>query len=121
MSKPAFLHGYFKRGSTWRIGLTRKAPDSTPVDLTGLMTRAMFREGGVDGTVIVTLTDGEGVTIDEPETGFISFTISAIQSALFSPGAKVYFDVEQTDSATGEVWQSQTYMFSVVQEVTRDG
>lgn len=119
MSKPVTLNGYFKRGSTWTIGLTRKAPDGTPIDLTGLETRAMFREGSVDGTVIVTLTDSEGITIDEPETGFISFTISAIQSALFSPGAKVYFDVEQTNSL-GEVWQSQTYIFSVVQEVTRD-
>lgn len=120
MSKPIVLGGYFKRGSTWTIGLTRKAPDGTPIDLTGLETRAMFREGSVDGAVIVTLTDSEGITIDEPETGFISFTISAIQSALFAAGAKVYFDVEQTNSL-GEVWQSQTYTFSVVQEVTRDG
>lgn len=119
-AKPILLTGYFKRGSTWAIAMNRKAPDATPIDLTGLTTRVMFREGSLDGTVVVTLTDGQGITVADPASGRIEMTLSAVQSALFSPGSNVYFDVEQTDSVSGEVWQSQTYRFIVVQEVTRD-
>jgi hypothetical protein len=120
MSKPVALSGYFKRGSTWQILVTRKNPDETPVNMTGLTTRAMFREGGVDETVIVELDEAAGITIADPTNGIIQLTITATQSALFSPGAKVFFDIEQLNSLTGYVWQSQTYRFSVVQEVTRD-
>jgi hypothetical protein len=88
--------------------------------MTGLTTRAMFREGGVDETVIVTLDETAGITIADPTNGGIQLELSATQSALFSPGAKVFFDIEQIDTNTGHVWQSQTYRFSVVQEVTRD-
>lgn len=118
--KPVSIEGFFKRGSTWRISITRKNPDLTPVDLTGLATRVMFREGGVDGTVIVEIDDAAGITIADPTTGIIELELTAAQSALFTPGATVYFDVEQTDSVTGDVWQSVTYKFKVDQEVTRD-
>ena len=120
MSKPIALSGYFKRGSTWRILVTSKDETGAVVDMTGLTTRAMFREGGVDETVIVELDELIGITIADPTNGQIQLELSAVQSALFSPGAKVFFDIEQINEATGYVWQSQTYRFSVVQEVTRD-
>jgi len=120
MSKPIALSGYFKRGSTWLLKVTRKDETGTVIDLTGLTTRAMFREGGVDELVIVTLDETAGITIDDPANGQIQMELSATQSALFSPGAKVFFDIEQVNDVTGHVWQSQTYRFSVVQEVTRD-
>jgi hypothetical protein len=119
-TKPVTLSGYFKRGSTWQIKVTRKDSTDTVVDMTGLTTRAMFREGGVDETVIVTLDETAGITIADPTNGEIEMEVSATQSALFSPGAKVFFDIEQVNDFTGHVWQSQTYKFSVVQEVTRD-
>jgi len=120
MSKPIALSGYFKRGSTWLLKVTRKDDTGTVIDMTGLTTRAMFREGGVDETVIVTLDETAGITITDPTNGEIELELSAVQSALFSPGAKVFFDIEQVNDFTGHVWQSQTYRFSVVQEVTRD-
>jgi hypothetical protein len=120
MSKPVALSGYFKRGSTWQILVTRKDSAGVVVDMTGLTTRAMFREGGVDETVIVELDEAAGITIADPTNGEIALELSATQSALFAPGAKVFFDIEQLNSLTGHVWQSQTYRFSVVQEVTRD-
>jgi len=120
MSKPIALSGYFKRGSTWLLKVTRKDDTGTVIDMTGLTTRAMFREGGVDELVIVTLDETAGITIADPATGEIELELSAVQSALFSPGAKVFFDIEQVNDVTGHVWQSQTYRFSVVQEVTRD-
>ena len=117
--KPVAIEGFFKRGSTWRISITRKNPDLTPVDITGLATRVMFREGGVDGTVIAEIDDAVGVSNGQ-DTGVIELELTAAQSALFTPGATVYFDVEQTDSVSGDVWQSVTYKFKVDQEVTRD-
>jgi hypothetical protein len=120
MSKPIALSGYFKRGSTWLLKVTRKDELGELIDMTGLVTRAMFREGGVDETVIVTLDETAGITITDPTNGEIELELSAVQSALFSPGAKVFFDIEQVNDVTGHVWQSQTYRFSVVQEVTRD-
>ena len=118
--KPVSIEVFFKRGSTWHMIITRKNSDMTPVDLTGLATRVMFREGGVDGTVIVKIDDAAGITITDPTTGVIKLKLTATQSALFTPGATVYFDVEQTEPVSGDVWQSVTYKFKVDQEVTRD-
>lgn len=56
--RPVTLSGMFKRGSTWRIALTRKDAAGTPINLTGLVTRIMFRADSADGAVIVTLSDG---------------------------------------------------------------
>lgn len=120
MSKPIALSGYFKRGSTWQILVTRKDSTGADVDMTGLTTRAMFREGGVDETIVCILDEAGGITIADPTNGEIQLEIPATQSALFNPGAKVFFDIEQINEATGYVWQSQTYTFKVVQEVTRD-
>lgn len=118
--KPVAIDGFFKRGSTWRIGITRKDSLGVAIDMTGLDTRSMFRESGIDGAVILTLDDAAGIEIADPATGAMVLVLTAIQSALFAPGAKVYFDIEQTNSFTGEVWQSLTYYFKVDQEVTRD-
>ena len=112
--------GYFKRGSTWTVQLTRKDNAGAAVDMTGLTTRAMFRDGSVDGPVVATLTDGNGITIADPTTGVIALSLTATQSALFTAGSRVYFDIEQTDPVSGYVWQSPTYRFPVDQEVTRD-
>lgn len=114
------LTGFFKRGSTWQILHTRKDDQGAAVNISGLTQRVMFREGGVDGEVKVTLTDSDGITVTTPASGVSQLKVTALQSALFSPGAKVYFDIEQTDPVTGDVWQSNTYKFSVEQEVTRD-
>jgi len=118
--KSVAIDGFFKRGSTWRIGITRKDSTGTVIDMAGLTTRSMFRESGIDGTVILTLDDAAGIEIDDPATGAMALVLTATQSALFSAGAKVYFDIEQTNELTGDVWQSLTYYFKVVQEVTRD-
>ena len=112
--------GYFKRGSTWTVQLTRKDNAGAAVDMTGLTTRAMFRDGSVDGSVIATLTDGNGITITDPTTGVIALSLTATQSALFTPRNRAYFDVKQTDPVSGYVWHSPTYFFAVDQRVTDD-
>ena len=112
--------GYFKRGSTWSVQLTRRDSAGAPIDMTGLATRAMFRDGSVDGAVIVTLSDSAGITIADPTTGVMLLSLTAAQSASFTAGSRVYFDIEQRDPVSGYVWQSPTYRFSVDQEVTRD-
>ncbi len=119
--KPTKISGYFKRGSSWEISLTRLNPDQTPVNLTGLVTRAMFRTGGVNGPVVVTLTEGAGIEIANPATGTLTLKISRTQSELFTAGDTVFFDIEQTLPATPTyACQSMTYYFVVIEQVTRD-
>jgi hypothetical protein len=105
----------YKVGSTWVFVLTRKDPDGVPIDLTGLTVRATFREGSVTGTEIVTLTEGDGITVVAAD-GQVTMTIDAEISATVAPG-KVFFDVEMV-SAGGHVWQSPTYRIKTEAEVT---
>jgi len=121
MSKPTLLSGTFKRGSLWTIGFTRKDSAGDPVDMTGLVTRAMFRANGVNGEVKFTLDDDAGIVIEDPTTGVMSLQVSRSQSALFAGGEKAFFDIEQTDpSDPAFEWQSLTYYFPVIEQVTRD-
>ena len=119
--KPTPIQGYFKRGSSWQISLTRKTANGAPVNLSELVTRAMFRVGGENGLVMLTLAAGTGIDIIDPATGTITLKVSRTQSELFTAGDKVYFDVEQTSATDADyAWQSQTYYFSVIEQVTRD-
>lgn len=121
MSKPVLLSGTFKRGSSWTIGFTRQDSAGAPVDMTGLTTRSMFRVGSVNGAVVFTLDEADGIVIDDPTTGVMSLQVSRTNSALFAGGDKAYFDVEQTNVAdTDFEWQSLTYYFPVIEQVTRD-
>ena len=108
----------YKVGSTWSFSLVRKQPNGEPVDLTGLIVRAMFRAVSVDGAVVVTLVEGGGIEVTD-ETGHVALTIDAEISASIATGIWVYFDVEMTNPATGHVWQSNTYRFRTEQQVTR--
>lgn len=107
----------FKVGSTWTFHFTRKAgTPAVPVDITGLISRVMMREGGVDGPVVVTVSN-DAIT-NGGATGGILFTLSATQTAALTPGKWYYFDVEMT-APGGHVWQSPTMRFKPEQEVTR--
>lgn len=121
MNRPTLLSGTFKRGSSWTIGFTRKDSAGDPVDMTGLATRAMFRVGSVNGDVKFTLDESDGIVIADPTTGVMSLQISRTNSALFTAGDKAYFDIEQTTIADHDFeWQSLTYYFPVIEQVTRD-
>lgn len=121
MSKPVLLSGTFKRGSSWVIGFTRQDSAGDPVDMTGLTTRAMFRVGSVNGEVKFTLDENDGIVIDDPTTGVMSLKVSRTNSALFAGGEKAYFDIEQTTPGDPTFeWQSLTYYFPVIEQVTRD-
>lgn len=118
--KPTPLAGLYKRGSAWLIGLARKQSDGTPVDLTGMTARAMFRTGDDSGPDVVTLTDGIGGGIEiDAAAGTVALTLMPAQTVLFAPGDKVLFDVELVPD-DGKIWQSPTYTFRVTQEITRD-
>ena len=108
----------YKCGSTWTFVLTRKDAEGTPVDLTGLTVRAMFRAENTDGAVIATLTATDGLTI-EPLLGRVTLTLPPSKTVLFAALAKAVFDVEMTNG--DDAWQSSTYKFKIEQEVTRDG
>lgn len=119
MSAPTELLGTFKVGSSFSIKLTRKA-GGNPVDMTGLVTRSMFRAQSPVGNLLFTLTEGDGVVIDDPTTGVITLNVTRSQSALMYPGVKVFFDIEQTSAidVTYE-WQSLTYWFKPDAQVTQ--
>jgi hypothetical protein len=112
------LPSTYKVGSTWTFALTRKDSAGTPIDLSGLAVRSMFRANSVDGTVIATLTDADGIAVDAL-AGQAVLTLTPTQTALFAPKSVAYFDVEMTSA--GYAWQSDTYKFKTEQEVTRDG
>lgn len=115
------IKGYFKRGSSWDFALIRKNPDLTPVNMTGLTTRAMFRRGDPDGVIVATLSVGTGITISDPIAGRIDLRVSKTDSEKFEAGDVACFDVEQENPADPTyAWQSMTYSFEVVEQVTRD-
>lgn len=115
------LKGYFKRGSSWDIGFFRKTPAGAPVIMTGLVTRAMFRRGDPNGPIVATLTEGDGITIADPTSGRIQMRVSKLDSALFAEGDTACFDIEQENPLDPTfAWQSLTYQFTVVEQVTRD-
>mgnify|MGYP000982449208 FL=1 len=116
LTQDFYGHG-FKLGSTWTFQFTRKAgltPDL--VDVTGLTTRVMFREGGVDGTVVLTV-ENANIT-NGGAAGTVGFALTATQTSLFLPATWYYFDVEMA-AVGGHVWQSPTMRFRTEQEVTR--
>ncbi len=119
--KPKALSGFFKRGSTWRFSLIRKDSSGVAIDLSDVTTyRALFRTESVDGEVILTLNDTNGLSIPIPINGTIEVELTPVQTVLFPIGIKVYFDIELTYGITGEVWQTPTYYLISEQEVTRD-
>jgi hypothetical protein len=105
-----------KCGSTWTFVLTRKQPDGTAVDLTGLTIRAVCRVGAVDGEVLAELTDSTGITRDDL-AGRIVMKIDATTSATAPPNRWIYFEAEMV-AADGDVWQSPTYRFKTEAQVT---
>jgi hypothetical protein len=121
MSKPIALSGEYKRGSYWAIVHVRRNPDDSGVDMTGLVTRDMFRANGLYEPVVVTLNETAGIVIDDPTSGRIGLELSRDQTPLFAAGDKVFFDIEQTDPLNPKYeWQSKTYWFKVIEQVTRD-
>jgi len=120
-NKPIELSGEYKRGSSWSLTMIRRDSTNAVVDMTGLVTRAMFRANGLYEPVVLTLDETEGVVIDDPAAGRIVLELSREQTPLFAAGDKVFFDVEQTDPLNPRYeWQSKTYFFKVIEQVTRD-
>lgn len=106
-----------KVGSTW-IFKIRRGTETSPIDLTGCTPRSAFREGSVDGSLILLMDGASGLSIPNPPDGYTWYKVNPAQSVLFPTGVKVFFDLEHTDAA-GDVWQSPTYWFIPDPEVTR--
>lgn len=115
--KPTLLNGFFKCGSTWNFALIRKDSAGVGVDISDLAARMMFRSESVNGTVLLTLETGKGLTASDTVVGRIDVEVTAEQSSSFPAGVLVFFDLELTGVST--VWQSPTYYFTPDQEITR--
>jgi hypothetical protein len=119
MGKPVKLTGNYKRGSTWTIRHTATDDAGVAEDWTDAIPRVMFRTESVDGTILLTLTLADGLSIPTPANGETIITLTPLQTVLFPVGTKVYIDIEFTRADT-TVWQSSTYYLVAEQEVTRD-
>jgi hypothetical protein len=108
----------YKLGSTWKFPLRRKTLDpASPIDLTGLAIRAVFRTKSVTGPLLAELTEANDGIARDDVNGQIIMTVSAGISALAPADNWVYFEVEMI-SASGDVWQSPTYRFRTEAQVT---
>lgn len=103
------------RGDSYPITFTLKDSSGAPIDLTGcsLVMTVDERETPTDATT--KLFEVAGVLADDPMTGVVRFTPTALNTA--TVGA-YFYDVQLTD-ADGNVRTVAKNTFTVVQDITK--
>lgn len=104
------------QGATYTLVATWKDSAGSPVDLTGYTARMQMREAHNADSALLSLTDGDGITITAAE-GKLEISIAAADTAGLPPGRHVY-DLE-VESAGGEVTRLVEGAAVVRPEVTR--
>lgn len=99
----------FDRTLVWTL-------DDEPVNLSAYSVRMQVRRSYSSPTVVFSLTEGDGITVDD-EAGSINLFISATDTAAAHAGEYVY-DIELEDSE-GIVDRFLEGKFSLSPEVTR--
>jgi hypothetical protein len=112
---PGRINFLCPQGSTFNKTITYKI-ENVPVNLTGYSSRLQVRETHYDTATIVSLINGNGITLGG-SAGTINMLISASATAAFAPGNWVY-DLE-VQSANGTVDRLIEGSFIVSPEVTR--
>jgi hypothetical protein len=80
------------QGSTFNEAVIYKQADGTPVDLTGWAARMQVRRNIADAATLLSLTDGDGLTITAVD-GRIDIEITATQTAAIMAGT-CFYDLE---------------------------
>lgn len=119
LKKDRYGHA-FKVGSTWEFMITRKIRDpatsvETAVPTNGMVPRIMMRKGSETGELVL-LYESDKITLGGDD-GSIAWTVMPTDSVKFAGKAKVFIDVEMTPS-NGKTWQSPTYFFKTIPQVT---
>jgi hypothetical protein len=112
---PGLVNFVCPQGSTFRRTLAYTL-DDLPIDLSGYSSRLQVREAYYSANPVVSLTSGNGISIDGPD-GLIDILISASVTSAFPTGIHVY-DLEII-SPSNIVDRLIEGTFNVTPEVTR--
>ena len=85
------------QGADWFINFTYENPAGTPVNITGYTAALQIRTSPLARTAVLTLTDGDGITITGA-SGLIECHATAEQTAAIV-NAKYAYDLEITSTA----------------------
>ena len=94
-----------------------------PIDLTHYTAKQEFRttqygSGGQIGTVLLTLTNGNGITLGGVTGAFI-FTLTALQTKALTAGPGIFTDILLTDTISGLTYKaiySQVFIVPTVSQ-----
>lgn len=111
-------HG-FKLGSTWYFYFVHKTRDpdtgvETVISNAGMTARVIMRHSSESGDIILTIDSG--ITLGGAD-GSIEWKVMPLDTVKFTASQKVFFDIELTPTS-GEIWQSPTFWFKTLQQVT---
>lgn len=85
------------QGADWFINFTYKQPNGDPVDITGYTAALQIRTSPLARTAVLTLENGNGITITGAE-GLLEVHATAAQTAAITNG-KYAYDLEITSTA----------------------
>ena len=74
-----------QQGATWRKAVIWTNPDGTPVILRGATARLQIRPSPVSSTILLDLNSADGSLVITPDTGRISWAVSAEDTAALRP------------------------------------
>ena len=114
MQQPASYDLIMYQGASWDYQFTWSVSGS-PVNLTGYTARMQVRPSYISDSVILSLTNGSGITLGGA-AGTIALAASASVSAAIEPRAYVY-DLELVNGS--EVTRLLEGKFTATPEVTR--
>lgn len=107
------------QGADFFLNVTYDNPNGTPVDITDYTAEMQVRTNPNSPTAVLTLTDGDGITITGEE-GLVAIHATAVQTRAIDEGPYVY-DLEITAPITGVVTRLVQGQALVSAEVTRSG
>jgi hypothetical protein len=107
-----------EKGATFSLRLTRRNPDSTPLDLTGCTARMQIRQSVAAPEVLLELTTVNGKIVIDGPAGTIDLEISATETAALVATKPGRYDLEVVD-ALGKVKRLVEGSVGFSAEVTR--
>ena len=121
MTKPAKLKFTIYQGATFRKRLTWKAPDGTPIDLTGCTARMQVRSEVESDVVLLSLTTENGGITLGGSAGTVNLYLGAVATAALAFEGGV-FDLEiiHPGALPDDVTRLGQGYLNVSPEVTRD-
>lgn len=107
------------QGADWFINFTYEQPAGTPVDISGCTAALQIRTSPLARTAVLTLTDGDGITIVGVD-GLLECHATSEQTAAITNGRYAY-DIEITFPVSGVVTRLAQGTVEVSPQVTRTG